>query len=153
MKTTIMLLLFVAGTFFVPVSAFSQQNQKIECNQCPVLRGNGFTDDTDALNAWGRGERVIFEGKVLGDVLQRGNFLITWKIRFNRPNSTVRFNTFVRRYSGFDSLRQIDYGWGVRHYQNRIIDEDPFRRTRKTRRFINDHVDSPIRLKPSTVNA
>lgn len=99
-----------------------------------VLKGDGFTDDTDALNAWGRGEQVMYQGRILGDTLQNGTFLITWRINFNRKNSTVRFNTFVRQYAGFDSLDILHFGRRVRNYNNNVIDESPFREREKRRK-------------------
>jgi len=99
-----------------------------------VLKGDGFTDDTDALNAWGRGQNVIYRGRVLGNVLQNGTFLITWRVNLNRKDSVVRFNTFVTRYSGYDDTRIVHYGHRVRQYGNRVVDESPFRQRRQFNR-------------------
>lgn len=99
-----------------------------------VLKGDGVTDDTEALNAWGRGQKVLYKGRILGDVLQRGRFLITWRVNFNRPNSIVRHNVFVWQYKGYDRTDWVNYSRRVRHMDNRIIDvgtgDSPFKRSR-----------------------
>lgn len=95
-----------------------------------VLVGDGVTDDTEALNAWGKGERVYYKGRVLNNILENGRFLITWQVIFNRPHSIVRYNTFVWQYTGYDRTDWIVHGKRTRYYRNHIIDigmgESPF---------------------------
>src|SRR6476661_502001 len=133
-KTAILTIVMIVGAFIAPTSA-----QKVPTYNGPVIRavytlkGDGFTDDTDALNAWGRGEQVKYQGRILGNVLQNGTFLVTWRVDFQRKNSTVRFNTFVWKYIGYDRADWINYGRRVRHYNNKIVDigigENPYERT------------------------
>ncbi|CAN5133374.1 hypothetical protein BH09PAT1_BH09PAT1_2730 [soil metagenome] len=138
----LMLIIGYCGVARAPAQIIPQNRDKV-LDRIYNLRGDGLTDDTDALNAWGSGERVTYRGKILGDRLQNGRFLITWRINFKRPNSTVRFNTFVRRYMGFDSLDILKFGRKVRHYNNEIVDEMPFI-DRRRRVIRNKTVHIPI---------
>ena len=87
-----------------------------------VLHGDGEQNDTKALNAWGRGEKVLYHGKVLGNKLEHLKFFIDWQVRFNRPHSIVRNNTFFWHYTGYDRTDWVVYGRKVKHRKNKIVD-------------------------------
>jgi len=86
---------------------------------CPTLYGNGLEDDTNALLAWSNGEKVIYRGEILGNLLQSGRFLISRPIRFIRPNSVIRYNLFIRKYPNV----YVTYGGSTRFYGNETVKE------------------------------
>lgn len=98
-----------------------------------VLYADGYTDDTDALNAWGRGEVVRYKGgKKVGRILENGTFLISGKIKFNKNNSTVRNNTFIlERDRGYFNRNILDFNWKVRNYNNKIVIQDRYNRNKR----------------------
>lgn len=124
------LILICVALLLFSVSVNAQRRHHI-----PTLIGDGITDDTKALNAWGRGDKVLYKGKVLGNVLENGKFLITWRIDFDRPFSTVRNNIFVWKYTGYDRTDWINPSFLVKYHNNRVIDvgmgESPFKRKRR----------------------
>jgi hypothetical protein len=89
-----------------------------------VLYADGITDDTEALNAWGRGDKVLYKEKPLKNILENKTMLFSWKVRFNRKNSIVRYNTFIIEHHSYDRAKGLfDFGPNVRFYQNNIVRE------------------------------
>lgn len=86
---------------------------------CSILYGDGIEDDTNALLSWNNGEKVLYRGEVLGNLLQGGRFLISRPIRFIRPNSVVRYNLFIRKYPNV----YMTYNGSVRFYGNETVKE------------------------------
>jgi predicted transglutaminase-like protease len=66
------------------------------------LWGDGHTDDTKALKAWGRGEQVKYKGRLLGKILENGKFYVTKSIIFIRGDLIIRNNTFLIKDSAIE---------------------------------------------------
>ena len=117
--------LFLFAGFGGYGSTYAQKSQYeyYRVTQYKVLYGDGKHDDTQALNAWGRGQRVLYNGKFLGKTLHNGKFLITWEVNFKKKGLTVRNNTFIVRYTGYDSVYILHYARGVKHRRNMTMYE------------------------------
>ena len=86
-----------------------------------VLKGDGLTDDTEALRAWNSGKEVLYRGKVLKDLLQNGRFLVTRDIRFDRANSVVRYNLFIIKGRAILNEEVITSTLRTRFYENEVM--------------------------------
>lgn len=129
MKKIIAIILILAFVLVAVINNSAQTDPNDFTKVLPQYKGNptklygdGVHDDTEALNNWGKGKTVYFNGKKLGRFLEKGTFLVTWRVDFNRRNSIVRDNTFVWKYTGFDNSNWFGYGRRVKHYRNKVID-------------------------------
>lgn len=84
-----------------------------------TLYADGVNDDTQALNAFGRGERVFYRGRVVDRRLVGGTFLVSGPVTFS-ARGAVRNNTFIFVGNRRDVRNLITFGYGVRNDNNRI---------------------------------
>jgi hypothetical protein len=96
-----------------------------------TLYGNGVTDDTAALNAFGRGERVRYRGSILRDRLTNGRFLISGRVSFTDRDLVVTNNVFIVRGSRHQARDIVYFGYGVRNVNNRLEIVEGYDRRRR----------------------
>ncbi len=80
-------------------------------NRLPVLYGDGVHDDTEVLQAWGRGESVQWDdgSTVHPTNLIGGQFKITGSIRLDHAVRIDQCHFLVSRKASFSALNDQSY--------------------------------------------
>lgn len=92
-----------------------------------TLVADGHTDDTEALNAWGKGEKVLFEGKILDNTLENKTCVISRTVTFHLKKGIIQNNLFIESPS-FKGFIRLHFGKEVQFVNNDLISEKSYKR-------------------------
>lgn len=75
-----------------------------------ILHGDGFMDDTAGLQAFLDGMPVLYNGKVIQDVLRHGSFLVKSQLEVRRKGPQINNCHFIGKLPQGDSMFNIHEG-------------------------------------------